>query len=150
MDKNASTTLPVTISFNGAAVAAFDLKHKEAHRFRVDVRSGVLFIKPTHRKVGPHVFTDYVRGSGERGGLKVTLEGAQLDKLEGLNALEAGQKFAVQEDRYGWFYLTSEDAEGAVSGAKASVLMSRKAKPVSAEESAQAVEKATEEAAADA
>jgi hypothetical protein len=128
MEKILSTTAPVTISFNGPAALAFDAKHKDAHRFRVDVRNGTLFIKPTHRKVGPHVFTDYVRGTGERGGLKVTIDGAQMDKLKDLNPLEAGQKYAVQEDRYGWFYLTSEDSEGALAGAKASVLMRRAAK----------------------
>jgi hypothetical protein len=128
MEKVLSTTAPVTLSFNGAAAAAFDAKHADAHRFRVDVRNGTLFIKPTHRKVGPHVFTDYVRSTSERGGLKVTIEGSQLDKLKDLSPLEAGQKYAVQEDRYGWFYLTSEDAEGALAGAKASVLMRKAAK----------------------
>lgn len=147
MEKIASTTAPVTISFNGAAAAAFDLKHKDAHRFRVDVRNGTLFIKPTHRKVGPHVFTDYVRGNGERGGLKVTIEGAQMDKLKDLTPLEAGNKYAVQEDRYGWFYLTSEDSEGALAGAKASVLMRRQPKADAPETAAQ--EPASEQAAAE-
>lgn len=106
---------PVAISFNGAAVTAFTGKHETAHRFRMEVKDGRLFVKPTHRMAGPHVFSDYNKTAN---GLKIQLDGAQLDKLD-IN-LEPGQKFGLREHKYGWFYLTDEGDDG-IQGAKASV-----------------------------
>lgn len=119
--KNAeSTTSPVAISFNSAAVAAFDDKAPTGTRFRVKELDGKLFIKPTWRVQGPHVFSDYARSTSEtRQGIKIVLEGHQLDKL-GIQ-LEPGSKYAVAEHKYGWFFLTDEGAEDVVAGAKASI-----------------------------
>lgn len=112
-----SNTAAVTLSFNGPAVAAFDAKAPNGVKFRLDSKDGRLFLKPTDRKAGPHVFADFGRSGN---GIKINLEGYQLDKL-GMANLEAGQKFGIHADRYGWFYLVADGEEGAIQGAKASV-----------------------------
>ena len=112
-----SNTPAVTLSFNAPAVAAFDEKAGAGVKFRLDAKDGRLFLKPTDRKAGPHVFADYARSAN---GIKINLEGHQLDKL-GMANFEAGQKFGIHADRYGWFYLVADGEEGSIQGAKASI-----------------------------
>lgn len=107
----AKETTKFTIGFNKAATAAFVAKESRAHRFRMEVRDGSIFVKPTWRMAGPHVFADFIR-EGEDSGITIELDQAQLEKL-GVN-LKAGAKFGVQGDRYGWFGLVNgEGIEGA-------------------------------------
>lgn len=110
----------VGISFNPAAVSAFIAKMAAGTRFRMAVKDGTLFIRPTDRAKGPHVFADYMQTPSAGSSLKVQLSDEQLEKL-GLN-LEQGTKFGVQEDRYGWFFLTTDDT--GIEGAKATVTKS--------------------------
>lgn len=117
MNNGVTESKTVGISFNGAAVTAFLAKMPTGTRFRVANKDGVLFIRPTDRVKGPHVFADYMSTPAAGGSLKVQLTDEQLDKL-GVN-IEQGKKYGVQADRYGWFFLTSD--ESGIEGARASV-----------------------------
>lgn len=117
MNTEATATRAVGISFNSAAVSAFVAKMASGTRFRMAVKDGTLFIRPTDRAKGPHVFADYMSAPTAGGSLKVQLSDEQLEKLN-LN-LEQGAKYGVQEDRYGWFFLTNDDT--GIEGAKATV-----------------------------
>jgi len=108
----------VGISFNSAAASAFMTKHANGTRFRMAVKDGTLFVRPTDRAKGPHVFADFLSAPTQGSNLKVQLSDEQLDKLN--ISLEQGKKFGVQADRYGWFYLT-EDADAGIEGAKATI-----------------------------
>lgn len=119
--ENATNAAPATravgLSFNSAATSAFLAKHANGTRFRMAVKDGTLFIRPTDRAKGPHVFADYISAPTAGGSVKVQLTDEQIEKL-GIN-LEQGNKFGIQADRYGWFYLTNDDA--GIEGAKATV-----------------------------
>lgn len=108
----------VGLSFNAAATSAFMAKHANSRRFRMAVKDGTLFIRPTDRVKGPHVFADYASQPSAGSSLKVQLTDEQIEKL-GIN-LEQGNKFGIKEDRYGWFFLTTDDGAG-IEGAKATV-----------------------------
>jgi len=114
----ATETKTIGLSFNGNAVSAFLNKMPSSNRFRVANHDGVMFLRPTDRKKGPHVFADFMQTPQAGSTLRVQLTDAQLDKL-GIN-IEQGQKFGVQQDRYGWFFLTSDDS--GIEGAKATVV----------------------------
>lgn len=115
----ATASKAVGLSFNSAAVAAFMAKSANGKRFRVQVKDGTLFLRPTDRVKGPHVFADYPSAPTAGSSLKVQLSDEQIDKL-GIN-LEQGNKFGIKEDRYGWFFLTTDEGAG-IEGAKASVV----------------------------
>ncbi len=121
----ASATTPasraVGISFNPAATSAFVAKMGSATRFRMAVKDGTLFVRPTDRAKGPHVFADFGSAPAQGSSLKVQLTDEQLEKLN-IN-LEQGSKFGIQADRYGWFYLTN-DADAGIEGAKATITKS--------------------------
>lgn len=113
-------TLAAVLSFNPAAMAAFTAKTKGEEqfvKFRVAARDGVLMIKPTDRKAGPHVLPA-VDKLGTGGG-RMTIEGYELDKL-GVDP-GADTKFSVIPNKYGWFTLANENTEGALEGATAKV-----------------------------
>lgn len=116
--ENAIATRAVGLSFNAAAAAALIAKNPAATRFRVAVKDGNVFVRPTDRAKGPHVFADFGTAPAADRPIKVTLSDEQMEKL-GVT-LEQGAKYGVQADRYGWFFLT-QDADAGIEGAKATV-----------------------------
>jgi hypothetical protein len=109
----------VGLTFNAAAVSAFMAKAANGKRFRLAVKDDTLFIRPTDRVKGPHVFADFPSVPAAGSTLKVQLTDEQIEKL-GVT-LEQGSKFGIKEDRYGWFFLTTDESAG-IEGAKASVV----------------------------
>ena len=116
---NAPVSRAVGLSFNSAATSAFVAKNSASTRFRMAVKDGTLFLRPTDRAKGPHVFADYMQAPAAGGTLKVQLTDDQIEKL-GIS-LEQGNKFGIQADRYGWFFLT-QDQDAGIDGAKATVI----------------------------
>lgn len=108
--------MPATLQFNKAATEL--LQGRTGGKLRMEIRDGTMFVRPTDRKAGPHVLTEYQQGA--RGSIMVQIEDKQAEKL-GHN-LENKSQFNVVKDKYGWFSLTQgEEAEG---GARVTVKMS--------------------------
>jgi hypothetical protein len=109
--------MPTTLEFNKAASEL--LQGREGGKLRMEVRDGVMFVRPTDRKAGPHVLAEYKEGS--RGGINVDIEDKQVEKLA--HQFENKSQFNVVPDKYGWFALRSGDeAEG---GATVNIKMTK-------------------------
>lgn len=106
-----------TIQFNSAATSA--LQGRSGGKLRMEVREGVMFVRPTDRKAGPHVLSEY-RTHGKNG-VAVDIDDKQFEKLAAGDILADKAEFSVVKDKYGWFALRAGDAEGAIEGSKATV-----------------------------
>ena len=103
-----------TIQFNKAATEL--LQGRTGGKLRMSIDDGVMRCRPTDRKAGPHVLTEYQQGS--RGGISVQIDDKQLEKLGG--GLEHNTQFNVEKDKYGWFVLRPNDGES-TDGASAKI-----------------------------
>lgn len=107
-----------TIQFNAAATQA--LQGRTGGKLRMEVRDGTLMVRPTDRKAGPHVLTEY-RDFG-KGGIAVDIDDKQFEKLAAADLLADKTEYTIVKDKYGWFALRAgDDVEGAVEGSKATV-----------------------------
>lgn len=105
-----------SLQFNKAATDL--IKGREGSKLRFDVRDGSMFIRPTDRKAGPHVLSEYQAGS--RGGVMVSLDDKQAEKLA--QNYDDKTQFTVVKDKYGWFALRADgegDAQVTIKHAKA-------------------------------
>lgn len=110
--------MTATIQFNGTAATA--LQGRQGGKLRMEVRDDTLFVRPTDRKAGPHVLSEY-RSHG-KSGVAVDLDSKQFEKLQAGNILEDKTEYMVVKDKYGWFALRAgDDVEGAIEGSKATV-----------------------------
>lgn len=123
----------VQINFNAAATQA--INNTKGSKLRMEVRNGVLFVRPTDRKAGPHVLAELVVvGRGRN--LAVNLDDGQLERLEAGNLLENNATYNLVEDKYGWFALRAGDEadEKTIEGASATVKASAKAENAKTDE----------------
>ncbi len=111
-----------SLQFNKAATDL--LQGRQGGKLRMEIRDGTMFIRPTDRKAGPHVLTEYQEGS--RGSIMVSLEDKQVEKLGA--TLENKSQFNVVKDKYGWFALRSGDGEDGAD-AKATIKVDGSAAP---------------------
>ena len=108
--------MAVTLNFN--ASAAQTIGANEATKLRLDSRDGVLFVRPTQRKAGPHALVQLnAKASGR---LSVEIDDAVVERL-GLQGLDVGQKFSVIQDRYGWYAIQPGEDHEKANGAKATL-----------------------------
>lgn len=110
------------LNFNSEATSLLNARG----RARVEFKDDSLRMRPTDRKAGPHVLSDFTaKGKGST----LTIEGKQFDKLAAMSALTDGAEFHVAKDKYGWLALKSGDApEGSENaGAKVTVKVEEEA-----------------------
>lgn len=98
--------MTATIQFNAAAKEM--LEGRSGGKLRMEIRDGTMFVRPTDRKAGPHVLSEYVPHG--KTGIAVNIDEKQLEKLSGGNLQDKSQ-FNVVKDKYGWFALRT-DGEG--------------------------------------
>lgn len=91
--------MSATLQFNKAASDL--LRGRQGNKLRMEIRDGTMFVRPTDRKAGPHVLTEYQEGA--RGGINISIDDKQLEKLGG--NVEDKSQFNVVKDKYGWFGL---------------------------------------------
>lgn len=107
-----------TIAFNQTATSA--LQGRPGAKLRMEVRNGVMFVRPTDRKAGPHVLAE-VQSKGKQG-VSITLDDKQAEKLGAAAILQPNSAFNVVKDKYGWFALQpGAEHEEAAGGGKATV-----------------------------
>jgi hypothetical protein len=106
--------MPATIQFNKAATEM--LQGRQGGKLRMQINDGVLMVRPTDRKAGPHVLSEYQAGA--RGGISVQIEDKQLEKLGNLSDKT---QFNVVPDKYGWFGLKPAGEGESEDGATAKV-----------------------------
>jgi hypothetical protein len=110
--------MTATIQFNTAATQA--LQGRTGGKLRMEVRDGTLMVRPTDRKAGPHVLTEY-RDFGKNG-IAVDIDDKQFEKLAAGELLADKTEYLVAKDKYGWFALRAgSEVEGAIEGSKATV-----------------------------
>ena len=97
--------MPTTLQFNKAATDL--LQGRQGGKLRMEVRDGLMYVRPTDRKAGPHVLCEYKEGP--RGGIAIDIEDKQIEKLA--HNFENKSQFNVVKDKYGWFAL-KQDGEG--------------------------------------
>lgn len=93
--------MTTTLQFNTAAATL--LQGRKGGKLRMEMRDGAMFVRPTDRKAGPHVLTEYTTGA--RGALAVEIEDKQVEKLQAGQAFADKAQFNVVADKYGWFGL---------------------------------------------
>lgn len=98
--------MTAAIQFNTAAREL--LEGRDGGKLRMEIRDGTMFVRPTDRKAGPHVLSEYQPFG--KSGIAVNIDDKQLEKLAGGNLADKSQ-FHVVKDKYGWFALR-EDGEG--------------------------------------
>ncbi len=108
--------MTTTLQFNTAAASL--LQGRKGGKLRMEMRDGTMFVRPTDRKAGPHVLTEYKTGA--RGLLAVDIEDKQVEKLQAGTAMSDKAQFNVVKDKYGWFSLNPA-VEGDTSEAKATL-----------------------------
>lgn len=107
-----------TLAFNSAATQA--LQGRPGAKLRMEIRNGVMFVRPTDRKAGPHVLTE-IQSKG-KAGVAITLDDKQMEKLGASSLLQSNAAFNVVKDKYGWFALQAgAEHEEAAGGGKATV-----------------------------
>lgn len=107
------------LTFNSSATQA--IQGRSGAKLRTEFRDGVLHVRPTDRKAGPHVLTE-MQSKG-RGGIAIELNDKQVDKLKNADAMADGANFYVVPGKYGWFALQAGEAP---EGNDTKVTLSRK------------------------
>ena len=107
--------MTATVQFNKAASDL--LRGRQGNKLRMEIRDGTMFVRPTDRKAGPHVLTEYQEGA--RGGISVQIEDKQLEKLGG--NIDDKSQFNVVKDKYGWFALRQGEESEDGANAKVSI-----------------------------
>ncbi|HEX8348748.1 MAG TPA: hypothetical protein VF598_02195 [Hymenobacter sp.] len=113
--------MTATIQFNAAATTM--LQGRTGSKLRIFAQDGELRVRPTDRKAGPWVLSEY-RQHGQKG-IAVDIDEKQLEKLGAGDIMAHQAQFNVVKDKYGWFALRNgeESAERATismkGGAKA-------------------------------
>ena len=97
--------MSATLQFNSAATSA--IQGRSGAKLRTEFRDGVLHVRPTDRKAGPHVLTE-MQAKGK--GITIALDDKQVEKLQGGAAMAADTSFYVVPGKYGWFALQAGDA----------------------------------------
>ena len=111
------------LSFNDKATQA--IHGRSGAKLRVDVRDGVLFLRPTDRKAGPHLLAE-IKGSKSKG-INVEITDKQLDKLAMAKVLSDDATFGMVTGKYGWMGLVeSPEADNALTIEGAQVTVSSK------------------------
>lgn len=98
--------MSATLQFNSAATQA--ISGRSGAKLRTEFRDGVMHVRPTDRKAGPHVLTEMQ--SRGRNGIAVEISDKQVEKLNGGDAMKDGSTFYVVPGKYGWFALQSGEA----------------------------------------
>lgn len=93
--------MTTTLQFNTAAASL--LQGRKGGKLRMEMRDGAMFVRPTDRKAGPHVLTEYKAGA--RGVLTVDIEDKQVEKLQAGSTFTDKAQFNVIQSKYGWFTL---------------------------------------------
>ena len=94
------------LTFNSAATSA--IQGRSGAKLRTEFRDGVLHVRPTDRKAGPHVLTE-MQAKG-RNGIAIELDDKQLEKLQGGESMQDGASFYVVPGKYGWFSMVNGEA----------------------------------------
>lgn len=111
--------MTATLSFNASATSA--IQGRQGAKLRTEFRDGVLHVRPTDRKAGPHVLAE-MQAKG-RNGVAVEIDEKQIEKLKNAEAMKDGASFYVVPGKYGWFSLVSGSAP---DGNDSKVTLSRK------------------------
>lgn len=113
-----------TLTFNSAATSA--IHGRTGAKLRLDVVDGVLKVRPTDRKAGPHVLSELATHG--KNGVKIEITDKNLEKLGAADLLSETATFGLRADKYGWFALSTEAASAedkmAVEGAEIKVSIS--------------------------
>lgn len=98
--------MSATLQFNSAATSA--IQGRSGAKLRTEFRDGVMHVRPTDRKAGPHVLTE-MQSKG-RNGIAIDLDDKQVEKLQGGDVMANDATFYVVPGKYGWFSLVQGDA----------------------------------------
>jgi hypothetical protein len=93
------------LQFNSSATSA--IQGRSGAKLRTEFRDGVLHVRPTDRKAGPHVLTE-MQAKGK--GVTIELTDKQVEKLQGGDTMAADTSFYAVAGKYGWFSLVAGDA----------------------------------------
>lgn len=110
--------MSATLQFNPAATQA--IQGRSGAKLRTEFRDGVLHVRPTDRKAGPHVLTE-MQSKGR--GISIDLDDKQVEKLQGGDTMANDTSFFVVPGKYGWFALQAGEAP---EGNDTKVTMTRK------------------------
>lgn len=97
--------MSATLQFNASATSA--IQGRTGAKLRTEFRDGVLHVRPTDRKAGPHVLTE-MQAKGK--GITIALDDKQVEKLQGGSTMAEDTTFYVVPGKYGWFALQAGDA----------------------------------------
>lgn len=99
--------MSATLQFNASATSA--IQGRNGAKLRTEFRDGVLHVRPTDRKAGPHVLTE-MQAKGKGKGITIALDDKQVEKLQGGAVMAEDTSFYVVAGKYGWFSIVQGDA----------------------------------------